>query len=176
MKLATHLAPAICLCLLIARGAASPALGQEPANCPPPPPAALTAQQVQEGIAQAQDRGFLWQVTKDGHSSYLYGTIHVVRREWVFPGPRLQQVLREIDTIALEVDLLNPKIRQRLSPDSTRPAAATEIPASLQERIRRRMAFECLPGHAREARARAASDGADRVGRAARWLGARLCD
>jgi uncharacterized protein YbaP (TraB family) len=99
-------------------------------------------------MAQAQDRGFLWRVTKDGHSSYLYGTIHLARREWVFPGAKTLEALREADTIALEVDVLDPKIRQELAPAPSRPPAATDIPASLQERIDRRIAFECLPPEA----------------------------
>ena len=151
MKSARHWARAVSLCLLIARGtasAASPTPTQEPPSCPPPPPAALTAQQVQEGMAQAQDRGFLWRLTKDGHRSYLYGTIHMARREWALPGPKTLEALREIDTVALEVDPLDPKVRQALAPGSGRaPATTTEIPAALQERIERRIAFECLsPG------------------------------
>lgn len=145
MASAKHLRRAVCLCLLIVCGAEGPALAQELGTCPPPPPAALTGQQVQEDTAQAQDRGFLWRVTKDDHSSYLYGTIHMAKREWVFPGPKILQTLREIDTVALEVDPLDPKIRQGLSPGSTRPPAALELPTSLKERIERRMAFECVP-------------------------------
>jgi uncharacterized protein len=144
MDLSKYLVRAVCLFLLVARAAWSPALAQEEGTCPPPAPVALTAQQVQEGMAQAQDRGFLWRVTKDNRSSYLYGTIHVARREWVFPGPKILQALRETDTLALEVDLLDPKIREGLTPRSTPPSAAIELPASLKARIERRMAFECV--------------------------------
>jgi len=145
MKSAKHGARVACLCLLVARGAASATPGQEPAGCPPPPPAALTAQQIQEGLAQAQDRGFLWRLTKDGHRSYLYGTIHMARREWAFPGPKTLEALREIDTVALEVDPLDPKVRQALTPGAGRsPATTTEISDALQERIERRIAFECV--------------------------------
>ncbi len=147
MEFSKYFARAVFLFLLIVRATLSPALAQEASTCPPPAPAALTAQQVQDGAAQARDRGFLWRVTKDGHSSYLYGTIHVARREWIFPGPKILQALREIDTLALEVNLLDPKIREELSPGSTPPPAPIELPASLKARIERRMAFECVaPG------------------------------
>jgi hypothetical protein len=144
MDLSHHLARAVCLFLLIVRAVWGPALAQEAGTCPPPAPVALTAQEVQEGAAQAQDRGFLWRVTKDNRSSYLYGTIHVARREWIFPGPKILRALREIDTLALEVNPLDPKIREGLKPSSTPASAAIELPASLKARIERRMAFECI--------------------------------
>ena len=96
-------------------------------------------------MAQARDRGFLWRLTKGDHSSYLYGTIHMAKREWAFPGPKILQALRDIDTVALEVDPLDPQIRQELSSGLTAPRAQPEFPAALQERIERRAAFECVP-------------------------------
>ena len=144
MNRAKHLRRALCVCLLASRVAVSPAFGQDVGTCPPPSPTPLSAQQVQEGMAQARDRGFLWRLTKGEHSSYLYGTIHMAKREWAFPGPRILQALREIDTVALEVDPLDPKVRQELGSGLSRPPAQLEVPAALQERIERRMAFECV--------------------------------
>jgi len=107
---------ALFACLLVTRAAVSPALAQDVGTCPPPAATAPpTAQQVQEGLAHARDRGFLWRLTKGDHSSYLYGTIHMARLEWAFPGPKTTQALREIDTVALEVDPLDPKTRQVIS-------------------------------------------------------------
>ena len=144
MDLSKHFVRAVCPFLLIVRAVWSPVLAQEAGTCPPPVPVALTAQQVQEGTAQAQDHGFLWRVTKDKRSSFLYGTIHVARREWIFPGPKILKALRETDTLALEVNPLDPKIREGLGPGSTPAPAASELPASLKARIERRMAFECI--------------------------------
>ena len=122
----------------------TPALGQDSSDCPPPAPAPLTAQQVQEGLAQARDRGFLWRLSKGGHSSYLYGTIHMAKREWAFPGPKILQALREIDTVALEVDPLDAQTRQELSSGLKRAPAQLELPPDLKNRIARRIAFECV--------------------------------
>lgn len=57
------------------------------AACPPVPPAATPAQ-VEAWAAQAKDRGVLWRITKGGHSSYLFGSLHVGRAEWAFPARR----------------------------------------------------------------------------------------
>jgi uncharacterized protein YbaP (TraB family) len=56
--------------------------------------------------AQARDRGFLWRVTRDGHSSYLYGTLHVGRDTWLAAGPAMASALQNASTLALELDPL----------------------------------------------------------------------
>ena len=43
---------------------------------------------LDEAQRHARDRGFLWKLEKDGRTSWLYGTVHVARLEWAFPGPR----------------------------------------------------------------------------------------
>jgi uncharacterized protein len=142
MGVSKHLRRALVICLLVLRAAVSPAIGQAAASCPPPPPGPLTAQQVQDGMAQARDRGFLWRLTKGDHSSYLYGTIHVARREWVFPGPKVLRALRNADTVALELDPLDPKTQDNLS-SALRRVPGPELPIELKERIEQRRAFEC---------------------------------
>ena len=146
MNRAMHLRRALVAGLLVARAAVSPAPAQDVGTCPPPAPTAPpSAQQVQEGMAQARDRGFLWRLTKGDHSSYLYGTIHMARLEWAFPGPKTVKALREVDTVALEVDPLDPKTRQVLSSGMRAAPAQVELPPALKERIERRMAVECVP-------------------------------
>lgn len=145
MNLLKHLPRTLIVCLLVLRASTSPALGQETETCPPPAPTPLTATEVQEGMAQARDRGFLWRLTKGGHSSYLYGTIHMAKRDWAFPGPKTLQALRDIDTVALEVDPLDPQTRQKLTSGFTGLPAKLELPDALKERIERRMAYECVP-------------------------------
>jgi uncharacterized protein len=139
-----QLGRALVVVSMVARGCWNAAIAEEAATCPPPLPVAPTAQQAQEGIARAQDRGFLWRLTKDDHSSYLYGTIHMARREWIFPGPKVLQALREVDTVALEVNPLDPRIRQALGSGSATQPSAVELPESLKARIERRLAFECV--------------------------------
>ena len=64
--------------------------------------------------AEGTDHGFLWRISKDGRTSYLYGTMHVGKFDWAFPGPSLMQALRATDTVALELDMLDADIQNRL--------------------------------------------------------------
>lgn len=118
-----------------------------PASCPPLA-TMPTATQVQAGIKAARDRGFLWRLRKDGRESWLYGTVHVARVEWTFPGPALTTALQASDTIALELDMLDPEIQRRLAQAMATPGAP--IPAPLRQRLQRRAEAECLPAHALE--------------------------
>lgn len=118
-----------------------------PASCPPLA-TTPTATQVQAGIKAARDRGFLWRLRKDGRESWLYGTVHVARVEWTFPGPALSTALQASDTIALELDMLDPEIQRRLAQAMAAPGGP--IPAALRQRLQRRADAECLPAHALE--------------------------
>jgi len=118
------------------------ALAQTPADCPPvaqmPSPG-----QVQSGLRNALDHGFLWRISKDGRSSWLFGTVHVARLEWMFPGPQVGQALTASDTIALELDPLDPDIQQRMAQGMSAPTAAL-LPEPLQQRLQRRAQAECI--------------------------------
>jgi uncharacterized protein YbaP (TraB family) len=121
----------------------APARAAESA-CPPvaaPPSGA----QMRHGQRDARDRGFLWRVTKGGRSSYLFGTVHIARFDWMFPGPRIVQALRASDTLALELDLLDPDLRRRLTEAMTDTTEAPiDWPPALAERLARQMEAECL--------------------------------
>jgi uncharacterized protein YbaP (TraB family) len=118
---------------------ALPAFAQD--DCPPPP-APPTAQALAEARQAARDRGFLWKLEKDGRASWLYGTVHVARLEWAFPGPRVAQALAQSQVLALELDLLDPETQRRLAAGSAaRPGDA--LPAALQQRLDRRALAEC---------------------------------
>lgn len=96
------------LALLFSLGAQA----EPPGQCPPvaQPP---SAEQAAEAQRQAKDRGALWRISKDGRTSYLYGTIHIGRLAWIFPGPNLQQALRETQVLAVEIDILAPDLAAR---------------------------------------------------------------
>jgi len=116
-----------------------PALAQD--DCPPPP-APPTAQALAEARQAARDRGFLWKLEKDGRTSWLYGTVHVAKLEWAFPGPRVAQALAQSQVLAVELDLLDPETQRRLAAGSAaRPGDA--LPAPLQQRLERRARSEC---------------------------------
>jgi len=115
----------------------------------PPQPHAPTAEQIQQLSASAPDRGFLYRLRRDGHDSYLYGTLHLGRMEWIFPGPQLRQAMGQAERLALELDLSDPATLQALS----QPPAHAK-PMQLRPDLRRRLAAQakaaCLPSSAME--------------------------
>ena len=109
----------------------------------PPAPIPLDPDRFQAGMRQAQDHGFLWRIVKDGRTSYLYGTLHAARQAWMFPGPRTAAALEASEVLALELDLLDADVRDRLmKAASARPDE--RLPAPLVARLERRMAAECV--------------------------------
>ena len=112
------------------------------AACPAAPavPGPATLAQMQ---AQAQDRGFLWRVRKDGREGYLYGAVHVGRQAWAMPGPRLTQALLASQVLALELDPLDTSIQQRMAALVT--GHAGEWPPGLQPRMQAQATRVCLP-------------------------------
>ena len=124
----------------------------QPAVACPPVAQVPTPEQLQAGMREARDHGFLWRISRDGRDSFLYGTVHVARVEWMVPGPGRMRALDASDTVALELDLLDPDILRRLarslavkSEGATPPAA---LPAPLQQRLLRQFEAECLPAPA----------------------------
>lgn len=126
---------------LLHSSAAAQAVAGADTACPPPA-VAPTQQQVQAAAARARDRGFLWRVTKDGRTSHLYGTIHVGTLDWAFPGPKLRAALEGAQTLALEIDPLDPSIQAGLRDAAPPPPA---LPAALVERLARQRDRACLP-------------------------------
>ena len=78
--------------------------------CPPPLPASGAAAQPPE-----VDRGFLWRATRDGRTSYLFGTLHVGKPAWRRLGPKTTAALRSSDVLALEVDPTDPELLKAMS-------------------------------------------------------------
>ena len=110
------------------------------------PPAAVepTPARMQAGIKTARDHGFLWRVRKDGRDSWLYGTLHVARFEWMFPGPTVLTALKASDTIALELDLLDHDIQRRMA-SGIAASTGAPLPEPLKQRVLRQAEAECLP-------------------------------
>lgn len=132
--------------LTLAAALIAPAAAQaQSANAACPPTAQVpTAEQAQAQLRDARDRGFLWRVQKDGRSSWLYGTIHIAKVEWMIPGPQVMAALRASDVVAVELDLLDPAMvatLQRLAAPKTEQA----LPAALDARLRAQLTLACLP-------------------------------
>jgi uncharacterized protein len=124
-----------------------------PAAAACPPTAQMpTQEQMQAAMAAARDRGVIWRIDKDGRSSYLYGTMHLGRMEWSFPGPLLREALRNTDTLALELDLTDPAVLQKLqasvSAGSSGASGGPTAPAlsdAIKARIARQAELACIP-------------------------------
>lgn len=122
--------------------AAAPAASAPARDCPPVAQDPTQAQ-LPGLIERARDRGMLWKISKDGRSGYLYGTLHVGRMEWLFPGPTTAEALRSTDTVALELDPEDADTMQRLNAylDKLGPL---KLPAPLQARLARQRAEACV--------------------------------
>jgi uncharacterized protein YbaP (TraB family) len=123
---------------------AASAPGASAAACPPVLQQP-SAEQVQAAQREARDRGFLWRITKQGRSSYLYGTLHVGRLPWIFAGPSLREAIADTDTLALEVDVTDPELLRNPPPAATAPLA---LPEPMRKRLSKQIAAACLPEQA----------------------------
>jgi uncharacterized protein YbaP (TraB family) len=136
---------AVCGCAsTVARAADAASAPAAPVACPPvaQPP---TSEQIRAAQRDARDRGFLWRISKQGRSSYLFGTLHLGRLPWIFAGPRLREAMANTDTLALEIDLTDPTVLHNP------PAAATApmpLSAVLRARLSRQITAACVPAEA----------------------------
>ncbi len=133
--------------ILLALACGAPARAEPPAQGCPPPPAAPSEAELKAWQAAPHDRGFLWRIVKDDHTSWLYGTIHVARREWALPGPLVARALRAVDTLALELDPLDPAVKAGLA-EGFAAMRRPVLSDALNERIARVAADDCLPDNA----------------------------
>jgi uncharacterized protein YbaP (TraB family) len=113
----------------------------------PPSLQVPTADQVVQARQATRNRGFLWKISKDQRISYLYGTIHLGRLEWIFPGPNLIAALSASDLLALEVDPLDEKIQAELVSVQQQKNQLT-LPPKLRQRLDTQIAAACTPAQA----------------------------
>lgn len=112
----------------------------------PPQPQPLTPELFRQAALHARDRGWLWEVRKDGRTSYLYGTLHVGRAQWMAPGPGLQKALQATQVLALELDPLDETIQRELAAGIAN-VQRTLSPATVR-RLKAAWAAACLPPEA----------------------------
>jgi uncharacterized protein YbaP (TraB family) len=105
---------------------------------------AARALKAQSEPGGARDRGFLWRLSKGGHDSWLYGTMHVARPDWVIPGPAVAAALRESERIALELDVTDADIARRLGAAQA-PGDAEPLPQALEQRLQGQARAACIP-------------------------------
>jgi hypothetical protein len=131
--------------LWLVAGMAAAQVAAAGSSCPPQAQAP-TPQQMQAALARATDRGFLWRITRDGRTSHLYGTIHVGKLDWAFPGPKVRAALDTSQTLALELDPLDPAVQTDLR--RADGGAKPVVPPALAERLARQRDRACLPAQA----------------------------
>ena len=102
----------------------------------PPPAEQLSPAMFQSGSNTAQDRGFLWRISKRGHTSYLYGTMHIAKQGWMFPGRTVRAAFDASDLLAVEVDSLDPSIMERVGKSFSAPENNLPLPDPLLDRLR----------------------------------------
>jgi len=149
MRLNAFAALAAALALVVAplaRAADAP-----PAADCPPAARPYTAEDNAAGLRDAFDSGFLWKATRDGHASWLYGTIHIAERDWRFPGPRVLEALKASDELALELDPIDPDVLGRFQRAIMKRPGSPELPAPLAARLRAQTLAACVDPAALEA-------------------------
>jgi uncharacterized protein YbaP (TraB family) len=126
------------LCATVPANAAS----ADAATCPPQA-AAPTRELMQQAQQQAADRGFLWRISRGGRDSFLYGTMHAGRAEWLVPGPKTGASLARTGVLALEINVMDPAVQAALREATQGPPRPQ--PAELMQSLRAAWAAECLP-------------------------------
>lgn len=126
-----------CVCLV-----AIPALAQADKACPQAAPKPTQAE-WSDYRRNTKDSGFLWRVVKDERVSWLYGTVHVNSVDKAIPGPQILQAIRQSNVIAPELNLLDPKILQRVA-EAFQPAESKRMSALAPELIEQAMSIAKL--------------------------------
>ncbi|MCE2657918.1 MAG: TraB/GumN family protein [Rubrivivax sp.] len=117
------------------------------ASCPPVAQRP-SAEQLDAARAAARDRGLLWRISKGGRSSYLYGTIHLGKLEWAFPGPGIERALAEVQAVVLELDTSDPATLTKLQRAMARKPDTPALPAALRQGLAKETQAACLPAQA----------------------------
>ncbi|WP_255987276.1 TraB/GumN family protein [Chitinolyticbacter albus] len=133
---------------LLASLLCSPAVRAETARDCPPPPGPLpewTAAQTADLAKSAKDKGFLWRISKGGHDSYLYGTLHVGKAEWMVPGPQLVLAMKASNKLALEVDPTTPDAAAHMADQASWGVRFERLSAGTQQLLQQMLRQGCLP-------------------------------
>jgi len=98
---------------------------------------------MQRAQQQAADRGLLWRVSRGGRDSFLYGTLHAGRAEWLALGPRTEASLARTGALALEINVMDPAVQVALRDATQGPTR--RLPGELMQSLRAAWSAECLP-------------------------------
>lgn len=110
----------------------------------PPTPQPVNEQALSELARTVQDRGLLWRLERDGRTSWLYGTLHVARRDWLLPGPTVRNALRSADVLALELNVLDTAVMETLTQAMRARPGAPPLPRDLARRLAAQRQAACV--------------------------------
>ncbi|MDA8455570.1 TraB/GumN family protein [Acidovorax sp. GBBC 3334] len=136
---------------VLAQPAPAPAAPASPpalqrADCPPVA-TPIDPAAIPQALREARDHGLLWRVEQGGRTSWLYGTVHAARRDWMLPGPTVLAAVQGSDRIALELDLLDPAVGAALQAAMRNPPGAAPLPPDLARRLAAQIDAACAdPG------------------------------
>ncbi|MCR6481145.1 TraB/GumN family protein [Variovorax sp. ZS18.2.2] len=119
------------------------AVAAQAADCPPSAIASLA--KLGPGVRNGVDRGLLWRIERDGRTSWLYGTIHIGRAEWVRPGPTVQKALAQSDTLALEIDSRDEATARVMGRPADPALLARMLSGERARRLDRQNTEACVP-------------------------------
>jgi uncharacterized protein len=111
----------------------------------PAPPTMPEASKMQELAKNAKDRGFLWKIEKGGRTSYLYGTIHANTLDWMMMGPKTMGAMREVDTVAIELNPLDPEVQSTINNPEKLGIKAPPMSEKLKARFAEQLQRVCAP-------------------------------
>lgn len=135
-------------CLLAAVAALGTGMAMAaPAAAPVCMPAVTmpTPVEMQALARNAQDRGLLWRISHGERSSWLYGTMHVGKRDWMIPGRSIVRAMAGADTLALEINALDPEVGKALAQGLKARDDAPELAAALTARLALQRQQACAP-------------------------------
>jgi uncharacterized protein YbaP (TraB family) len=110
-----------------------------------PPSAIASLEKPGMGVRNGVDRGVLWRIERDGRTSWLYGTIHVGRGDWVRPGPTIQKALAQSDTLALELDLRDEATARAMARPADPELLARMLSGERARRLEHQNSEACVP-------------------------------
>jgi uncharacterized protein len=112
-------------------------------NCPPRPNS-LDPDVMKSVAASAKNHGFLWRISKNDQTSYLYGTIHLSKFDTMFPGPTVKEALNASNSLALELDMLDPAIQKSMQ-QKMLSMQGHSLPEKQEKAIKQIAQQECIP-------------------------------
>ena len=111
-------------------------------NCPAKP-TVPDRNEIQAMARNARDRGLLWRVSHDGRDSWLYGTTHIGRRDWLMPGRTVLGAMMQSDKLALELNVLDPEVIKGIAEGMKARDDVPELAAGLQARLELQRQIAC---------------------------------